>query len=91
MSHLDRHRGQALVVFRGGTDEMTDSKTTEVLIIGAGAAGLSAAVAARDSGAKVTVIEKGAKLGGTPACRKRALQTVARTHSRISGRWIMAK
>ena len=46
---------------------MTDSKTTDVLIIGAGAAGLSAAVAARDSGAKVTVIEKGAKLGGTAA------------------------
>ena len=46
---------------------MTDSKTTDVLIIGAGAAGLSAAVAAHDSGAKVTVIEKGAKLGGTAA------------------------
>ena len=44
---------------------MTDSKTTDVLIIGAGAAGLSAAVAAHDNGAKVTVIEKGAKLGGT--------------------------
>jgi len=46
---------------------MTDSKTTDVLIIGAGAAGLSAAVAAADSGAKVTIIEKGAKLGGTAA------------------------
>ncbi len=46
---------------------MTDSKTTDVLIIGAGAAGLSAAVAAHDSGANVTVIEKGSKLGGTAA------------------------
>ena len=46
---------------------MTDSKTTEVLIIGAGAAGLSAAISACDSGAKVIVIEKGAKLGGTAA------------------------
>ncbi len=46
---------------------MTDSKTTDVLIIGAGAAGLSAAVAAHDSGANVAIIEKGAKLGGTAA------------------------
>ena len=46
---------------------MTYSKTTEVLIIGAGAAGLSAAIAAHDSGAEVIVIEKGAKLGGTAA------------------------
>ena len=45
---------------------MTDSKTTEVLIIGAGAAGLSAAITAR-SGAEVIVIERGAKLGGTAA------------------------
>ena len=40
---------------------------TDVLIIGAGAAGLSAALAAHDSGARVTVIEKGNKLGGTAA------------------------
>lgn len=40
---------------------------TDVLIIGAGAAGLTAALAAHDSGAKVTVIEKGDKLGGTAA------------------------
>ena len=46
---------------------MTDSKTTDVLIIGAGAAGLSAAVAAHDSGANAAIIEKGAKLGGTAA------------------------
>ena len=83
---------------------MTDSRTTEVLIIGAGAAGLSAAVAAHDSGAKVTVIEKGAKLGGTaaspavssgcpatPVCRKKAFQTAAKTRWLIFGHWIMAK
>ena len=40
---------------------------TDVLIIGAGAAGLTAALAAHDSGAKVTIIEKGDKLGGTAA------------------------
>ena len=46
---------------------MTDTLKTDVLIIGAGAAGLTAALAARDSGAKVTIIEKGARLGGTAA------------------------
>lgn len=40
---------------------------TDILIIGAGAAGLSAALAAHEEGAKVTVIEKGAQLGGTAA------------------------
>ncbi len=40
---------------------------TDVLIIGAGAAGLTAALAAHDSVAKVTIIEKGDKLGGTAA------------------------
>ncbi len=41
--------------------------TTDVLIIGAGAAGLSAALAAHESGASVTIIEKQPKLGGTAA------------------------
>lgn len=40
---------------------------TDVLIIGAGAAGLTAALAAHDAGATVTVIEKGDRLGGTAA------------------------
>lgn len=46
---------------------MANVSTTDVLIIGAGASGLTAALAAHDSGAKVTVIEKGEKLGGTAA------------------------
>jgi succinate dehydrogenase/fumarate reductase flavoprotein subunit len=46
---------------------MTNTLDTDVLIIGAGAAGLTAALAAHDSGAKVTIIEKGARLGGTAA------------------------
>ena len=46
---------------------MTNTLNTDVLIIGAGAAGLTAALAAHDSGAKVTIIEKGARLGGTAA------------------------
>ncbi|MEP3226234.1 MAG: FAD-dependent oxidoreductase [Parasphingorhabdus sp.] len=40
---------------------------TDVLIIGAGAAGLTAALAAHEAGGRVTIIEKQAKLGGTAA------------------------
>jgi succinate dehydrogenase/fumarate reductase flavoprotein subunit len=40
---------------------------TDVLVIGGGAAGLSAALSAHDGGARVCVIEKGAALGGTAA------------------------
>ncbi len=40
---------------------------TEVLVIGAGAAGLAAALAAHEGGARVTVVDKGERLGGTAA------------------------
>ena len=40
---------------------------TDVLIIGAGAAGMAAALAAHDGGARVTLMEKGERLGGTAA------------------------
>ena len=40
---------------------------TDILIIGAGAAGLTAALSAHDSGAQVTIIDKGDQLGGTAA------------------------
>lgn len=43
------------------------TEQTDVLIIGAGAAGLTAALAAHESGAQVTIIEKGERLGGTAA------------------------
>ena len=43
------------------------SVTTDVLIIGAGAAGLAAALTAYHAGATVTIIEKGDRLGGTAA------------------------
>jgi len=40
---------------------------TDVLIIGAGAAGMAAALAANDGGARVVLMEKGKRLGGTAA------------------------
>ncbi len=40
---------------------------TEVLIVGSGAGGLSAAISAHDNGARVTVIEKSDSFGGTTA------------------------
>lgn len=40
---------------------------TDVLIIGAGAAGLTAALAAHAGGARVAIIDKGDRLGGTAA------------------------
>ena len=39
--------------------------TTDILVIGAGVAGMSAALAARESGLEVTVIDKMAAVGGT--------------------------
>jgi len=46
--------------------ERWDSET-EVLVIGSGCGGLSAALSAHDSGANVTVIEKSDQIGGTTA------------------------
>ncbi len=40
---------------------------TEVLVVGTGGAGLTAAILAHDNGAKVTVIERTATVGGTTA------------------------
>lgn len=49
-----------------GRGAIVDSET-DVLVIGAGAAGLTAALAARESGASVKLIEKQDRLGGTAA------------------------
>ena len=49
-----------------GRDAIVDSET-DVLIVGAGAAGLTAALAAHEAGASVRLIEKQHRLGGTAA------------------------
>ena len=41
--------------------------TVDVIVVGAGASGLAAAIAAHDAGASVCVVEKGERLGGTAA------------------------
>jgi len=43
------------------------SQTVDILIIGAGAAGLAAALSAHETGANVLVVDKADKLGGTAA------------------------
>lgn len=42
-------------------------ESTDVLILGAGIAGLTSAISAAESGAKVTIIEKQSSIGGTAA------------------------
>ena len=49
-----------------GRSAIVDSET-DILVIGAGAAGLAAALAAHESGASVRLIEKQDRLGGTAA------------------------
>ena len=66
----------------------------EVLVIGAGPAGLSAALAAADAGAQVVIVDENARLGGSglfnlggdEAQRDRMLEFVARveSHARIT-------
>jgi 3-oxosteroid 1-dehydrogenase len=46
---------------------MSDASTYDVIVVGSGAAGLSAAATARKAGAEVLLLEAGAEVGGTSA------------------------
>lgn len=57
------YRGQAAEVAEGEKTAVTE--TTDVLVIGAGMAGLTAALSAKQNGANVVIIDKMAMAGGT--------------------------
>lgn len=48
-----------------GASEIPWNHTTDVLVVGLGAAGASAAIAARDAGSRVTILESASAGGGT--------------------------
>src|SRR6476659_10468350 len=54
----------ALVIPAQGNSLMEWHLSTDVVVIGAGAAGLAAAVSARDHGAAVVVVEENFDIGG---------------------------
>jgi succinate dehydrogenase/fumarate reductase flavoprotein subunit len=58
---------------------------TDVLVIGTGGAGLAAALAASQGGAKVTVIEKAAKAGGTTAVSGGVIWVPTNHHMKEAG------
>ena len=58
---------------------------TDILIIGAGAAGLTAALAAHSDGAKVTIIDKNDRLGGTAAISGGIVWMADNAHMKSAG------
>jgi succinate dehydrogenase/fumarate reductase flavoprotein subunit len=49
------------------TQALTWDLETDIIVVGTGGSGLTAAIVAHDQGAKVTLIEKSSKIGGTTA------------------------
>lgn len=58
---------------------------TDIVILGAGAAGLAAALAAHEAGANVQVFEKGAQVGGTAAISGGIIWMPQNTHGAAAG------
>lgn len=67
------------------TENKTVEYTTDVVIIGAGGAGLSAAVSAHENGAKVIVIEKMPKVGGNTIISGSAFNAVDPSRQEAQG------
>ncbi|HEY0737530.1 MAG TPA: FAD-dependent oxidoreductase [Herpetosiphonaceae bacterium] len=63
----------------------TQNRTTDVLIIGTGCAGLTAALAAHEQGAHVTILEKTELVGGTTAVSAGALWIPCNHHLIAAG------
>src|SRR5688572_12323952 len=49
------------------SNEVVDAKTYDVVVVGSGAAGATAALRAREQGLSVLIVEKAHKYGGTSA------------------------
>jgi 3-oxosteroid 1-dehydrogenase len=73
-------------VTRAATPARNWARTADVVVVGSGAAGLSAAIAATRAGASVVVLEKAATVGGTTSKSEGAYWVPNNHHLRAKGR-----
>lgn len=73
-------------ITRAATPARNWTHTSDVIVVGSGAAGLSAAIAATRAGAKVIVLEKAAAVGGTTSKSEGAYWIPNNHHLRAKGR-----
>lgn len=66
-------------------EQERDTRSADVVVIGSGAAGLSAALAAAQAGAEVVVLEKSRSLGGTTAVSGGVSWVPNNHHARAAG------